>query len=85
MSSPIDSNEVVMYRGDARGVAVVEVSEATFRWSRRECFQGPELRRIRRPFKATIEKTPNLCGPVLRLASTPDELRERTRRRSNPR
>lgn len=83
MSNRADSNEVVLYSPDRRRVEVVEVSKETWRWSIRECAAGPERRTIRRPFAATIEKSPNLLGNVLRLASTADELRSRARRRSS--
>ena len=75
MSRRTASNEVAILRCDAEGFEVVDVSEETYRWAQRECLHGNERRRIRKPFVATIEKSPNLCGPVLRIAS--DEREER--------
>jgi hypothetical protein len=85
MTGRADSNEVVIYRDDASAPVVVEVSAATLRWSRSDCAQGPERRRIRRPFAATIEKIPNLCGPVLRIAATANSGRASIRRRRKSR
>lgn len=79
------SNEVVIYRDDASVPEVVEVSAETWRWSRNDCAQGPERRRIRRPFAATIEKISNLCGPVLRLAGAADKPRAYARRQRTSR
>lgn len=80
MTSRSVANEIVIHHFDTSGVDVVEVSEETLRWARRDCASGPERRRIRRPFIATIEKIPNLCGPVLRFAS--GAYRSRTSRSS---
>jgi len=85
MTKRIDSNEIVVHRLDTGNVEVVEVSEETLRWSRRECAHGPERRSIRRPFVATIEKTPNLYGPLLRFASDAGARRDRQERRGNSR
>jgi hypothetical protein len=69
MKKRADANEVAILRDETNRFEVIEVSEKTYRWAQRDCALGSERRRIRRPFAATIVKTPNLCGPVLRLAS----------------
>lgn len=69
MSRRTTSAEVAIVDGCASGVRVLAVSDETYRWAQRDCAQEVERRAIRKPFPATIEKTPNLCGPVLRLSS----------------
>jgi len=85
MSRRRESNEVILHHPETGIVELVGVSEETWRWSRHDSPQGPERRRIRRPFAATIEKIPNLCGPVLRLTGDSGERQLRGRRRRSRR
>ena len=54
----------------AEGAPVeVAVSAATYRWARRDCARGVERRIVRKPFAATLEKSPSLIGTMLRIAA----------------
>lgn len=67
MTRPWDRDVVIL--GPKGEPIEAGVSGATYRWATRDCVQAVERRVVRKPFAATLEKSPSLIGTVLRITA----------------